>query len=266
MFSNMGDHWMGFSHQHGDVFKWMCCIAHRYTWMLWLWGSVPPSPLCTATTNWSSPNWSSIICSNFAVFPHHLLGVTFYFKLLFCMPHFRDKCLWPPFLLDDMPLFSLPASNRWKWPGNLLAAKTTLFEWYSSILGTPKLSNFCLVGFWQDSFRSPPPRQNPRLYWISWLLRDEWPCWNTIYNPARANSQHYQQERIVTKRPPNLWWMSTFKYTFRFPQTEIGFDLQQFTWVLFLVFLSIFVPIFLTWNPCQEGRIQEDSSSKNWDS
>ena len=36
--------------------------------------------------------------------------------------------------------------------------------------------------------------------------------------------------------------MSTFKCTFRFPQTEIGFDLQQFTWVLFLVFLSIFVP------------------------
>lgn len=26
-------------------------------------------------------------------FSHHLLGVTCYFKLLFCMPHFRDKCL-----------------------------------------------------------------------------------------------------------------------------------------------------------------------------
>ena len=50
-----------FPHQHGDVFKWIYCIARRYTWMLWLWGSVPPSPLCTATTDWSSTNWSSII-------------------------------------------------------------------------------------------------------------------------------------------------------------------------------------------------------------
>lgn len=206
---------------------------------------------------------------------NHMFKFCRFFLTIFWGSHFISSCCFAclifatnacnsPVLLDDMPLFSLPASNRWKWPGNLLAAKTTLFEWYSSILGTPKLSNFCLVGFWQDSFRSPPPAKSLAI--LNQLATARWMTLLKYYNPARANSQHYQQERIVTKRPPNLWWMSTFKYTFRFPQTEIGLDLQQFTWVLFLVLLSIFVPIFLTRNPCQEGRIQEDSSSKNWDS